>query len=451
MLDTLSDKLQGVLKNLKGEGRVSERHIEKAMREIRIALLEADVNFKVVKGFVAGVKEKALGQEVLKSLTPGQQVVKIVRDELMALFGDEAVPLQFAKTPPTVIMMVGLQGSGKTTSSGKLSLWLRKQGRRPMMVSTDVYRPAAIEQLAVVARELDVPVFESDDMDPVSRAEAAAREARNTGHDVLLIDTAGRLHIDEKLMDELERIRRSLGPKEILLVADAMTGQDAVKSAKQFDEWLDVSGVVLTKMDGDSRGGASLSINQVTGKPIKFIGVGEKYSALEVFHPERMAGRILGMGDVLSLIEKAEETVDEEQAERMLEKMRKDEFSLEDFRDQLRQLRKLGPLDELMGMLPNAGPLKGLDKVNLDEKQLSHTEAIINSMTPLERHNFKVINGSRRKRIAEGSGRPVSEVNRLLRQYADMRKMMKKMSKGMLGRIGKGALGKRLPKMNFPF
>ncbi len=444
MLESLSDKLQGVLKNLKGEGRVSEKHIAEAMRQIRIGLLEADVNFKVVKEFVSRVREQALGQDVLKSLTPGQQVVKIVRDELIRLLGGEATDIQFAKSPPTVIMMVGLQGSGKTTSSGKLALWLRKQGRRPLLVSTDVYRPAAIEQLSIVAKALDIPEFQSDDLDPDNRARAALREARNKGFDVVILDTAGRLHIDDALMDELERLHTILSPKEVLLVADAMTGQDAVNSAKAFDARLDLSGVLLSKMDGDARGGAALSIKQVTGKPIKFLGIGEKYSALEVFHPERLAGRILGMGDVLGLIEKAEEAVDEEQAVRLMEKMRRNEFTLEDFRNQLQQLRKLGPLEQVLGMLPKMGALKGLDKLNVDEKQLGHLEAIINSMTPRERDNFKVINGSRRKRIAMGSGRPVSEVNRLLRQYADMRKMMKRVSKGVMG-------GKRLPKLNFPF
>ncbi len=451
MLESLSEKLQKVLKDLRGEGRVSERHIDEAMREIRMALLEADVHFKVVKGFVARVKEQALGQEVMRSLTPGQQVVKIVRDELIELFGAEAVPLRFAKVPPSVIMMVGLQGSGKTTSTGKLALWLRKQGKRPLVVSADVYRPAAIEQLKVVARALDMPLYESEDMDPERRAAQALTEARNKGHDTLIIDTAGRLHIDDQLMQELERIRDRLEPCETLLVADAMTGQDAVKSARQFNRRLSLSGVLLTKMDGDTRGGAALSINQVTGCPVKFIGVGEKYSELEVFHPQRMAGRILGMGDVLSLIEKAEETVDEENAQRMLEKLQRNEFTLEDFRDQLKQIRKMGPLEEILGMLPQMGAMKGLGNLQVDEKELSHLEAIINSMTPRERAHAKLINGSRRKRIALGSGRPVSEVNRLLRQYADMRKMMKRMSKGLMGKLRRGALGKGLPKLNFPF
>jgi signal recognition particle subunit SRP54 len=444
MLESLSTKLQKVMRDLKGEGRISDRHIEESMREIRIALLEADVNFKVAKDFISRIKEKSLGQEVLNSLTPGQQVVKIVRDELVDLFGRESVGLTFAKFPPTVIMMVGLQGSGKTTTTGKLALWLKKNGHRPLVVSTDVYRPAAIEQLSVVARDVAVPVFEDSSLkDPVSLSRKALQQARNVGYDVLLIDTAGRLHIDETLMQELQEIQSTVEPKEILLVADAMTGQDAVNSAKEFDQRLQLSGVVLSKMDGDARGGASLSITTITGKPIKFIGVGERYEALEVFHPDRMAGRILGMGDVLSLIERAEEAVDEAQAEEMLKKLRRDEFTLDDFRDQLRQVRKLGPLQQVIGMLPQLGPFKGLDKVQVDEKQLLHIEAIINSMTPRERSHYKIINGSRRKRISQGCGRPVSEVNRLLKQYIQARKMMKQMSQGMLA--------KKFPKLNFPF
>jgi signal recognition particle subunit SRP54 len=444
MLESLSTKLQKVLRDLKGEGRVSDRHIEESMREIRIALLEADVNFKVAKDFIARIKEKSLGQEVINSLTPGQQVVKIVRDELIELFGRESVGLGFAKVPPTVVMMVGLQGSGKTTTTGKLALWLKKGGRRPLVVSTDVYRPAAIEQLAVVARDVGVPVFEdSTPKDPVALSRKALLQARNVGYDVLLIDTAGRLHIDETLMQELQHIQSTVEPKEILLVADAMTGQDAVNSAKEFDQRLQLSGVILSKMDGDARGGASLSITSITGKPIKFIGVGERYEALEVFHPDRMAGRILGMGDVLGLIERAEEAVDEAQAEAMIKKLRRDEFTLDDFRDQLRQVRKLGPLQQVLGMLPQTGPFKGLDKVQVDEKQLLHVEAIINSMTPRERANYKIIDGSRRRRISRGCGRPVSEVNRLLKQYMQARKMMKQMSQGFLG--------KKLPKLNFPF
>ncbi len=422
---------------------MSEKHLDQSMREIRLALLEADVHFKVAKQFIARIRDQALGQEVLRSLTPGQQVVKIVRDELVELLGGEAAGLRFAKTPPTVVLMVGLQGSGKTTSTGKLALWLRKQGRRPLMVSTDVYRPAAIQQLAVIGRELQLPVFEdSSEGGAVERARLSLGQCRNMGYDVLLVDTAGRLHIDEQLMEELKQLVELLEPQEILLVADAMTGQDAVRSAGQFDQQLDLTGVLLTKLDGDARGGAALSIKSVTGKPIKFAGLGEKYDALEVFHPERMAGRILGMGDILGLIEKAESVVDQENAERMLRKIRKNEFTLDDFLDQLRQLRRLGPLEKVLEMLPRAGPLKGLDGLNVDEKAVGHLEAIISSMTPRERYNYRIIDGSRRKRIARGSGRPVSEVNRLLKQYMQARKMMKRMSKGFLG--------KKLPDFNFP-
>ncbi len=434
MLDGLSSRLQHTLRNLKGEGRVSERHIQDTMREIRMALLEADVNFKVVKEFVATLREKALGRDVLESLTPAQQVIKIVRDELVDLLGRDPVPLEFKKQPPSVFMMVGLQGSGKTTTTGKLALWLSRKGRRPLVVSTDVYRPAAIEQLSIIGRAIDIPVFESESRDPVEIASEAWRHCRNMGYDSLIIDTAGRLHIDEALMDELERIRAEVEPQETLLVADAMTGQDAVNSASEFNRRMELTGVILTKLDGDARGGAALSIRAVTGTPIKFIGVGEKYDALEPFHPDRLAGRILGMGDILTLIEKAEEAADERQAQEVLDKIRKDQFTLEDFRDQLRQIRKLGPLEQIIGMLPQVGPLKGLDRLQFDEKQLNHFEAIINSMTPKERIHHKLIDGSRRKRIARGSGRPVSEVNRLIKQYVQARKMMKTMSKGLFGK-----------------
>jgi len=442
MLENLSTKLQKTLRDLRGEGRISERHIEASMREIRMALLESDVHFTVVKDFVSRVKEKALGQEVLGDLMPGQQVIKVVRDELTNLLGKETIDLKMSKVPPSVILLVGLQGSGKTTSTGKLAMWLRNQKHQPVLVSTDVYRPAAIEQLSIVAGEIDIPVYREDGRDPVQLATQALQHARNMGFDVLLVDTAGRLHIDMELMEELERITSAVNPTETLLVADAMTGQDAVNSAREFNQRLDLSGVILTKMDGDTRGGAALSIKAVSGRPIKFIGVGEKYDALEVFHPERMANRILGMGDVLSLIEKAEQVVDKEQAEQVLRKIQKNEFTLEDFRQQILQLRQLGPLEEIFKMLPQAGPLKGLDKVQVDEKQLGHLEAIINSMTLEERAHYKKINSSRRKRIARGSGRPVSEVNRLLKQYVQTKKMMKKASKGFLG--------KGLRKMNFP-
>jgi len=441
MFESLSERLQKTLRNLKGEGRVSDRHVQESMREIRMALLEADVHFKVVKEFVASLKEKALGEDVLKSLTPGQQVVKLVRDELVELLGKEPSELEFKKVPPTPIVLVGLQGSGKTTSTGKLAQWLSRQGRRPLMVSTDVYRPAALDQLRVIGEALELPVFESESRDPVQLAKEAFAHSRNMGFDVLLVDTAGRLHIDDALMTELEQIRRELSAEEVLLVADAMTGQDAVNSAAEFNRRMQLSGVILTKLDGDARGGAALSIREVTGTPIKFIGVGEKYEALEVFHPDRLAGRILGMGDVLTLIEKAEGVADEEQARVVMDKIRRDEFTLADFRDQLRQIRKLGPLEQVLGMLPKMGPLRGLDKVKIDEKQFAHLEAIINSMTPKERASYKVINGSRRKRIAKGSGRPVSEVNRLVKQFIQTRKMMKSVSKGFLG--------KKLPKLGW--
>lgn len=430
MLESLSQRLQKILRNLKGEARVSERHLEEALREIRLALLEADVNFRVVKDFVNRIREKALGREVLESLTPGQQVIKIVRDELVELLGREPVPLRFAKTPPSVVMLVGLQGSGKTTSAGKLAKWLTKRGRRPLLVSTDVYRPAALDQLRVVGKAVEVPVFEPDTKEALERARLALRHCRNTGFDTLVVDTAGRLHIDAELMEELEQLRSLLDPVEILLVADAMTGQDAVNSAGEFRRRLPLTGAILTKLDGDARGGAALSIRAVTDVPIKFVGVGEKYDAWEPFYPERLVGRILGMGDVLGLIEKAEETADREEAERLLKKLRRNEFTLEDFRSQLQQLRRMGPLEQVLGMLPQVGPFKGLGNLQVEEKRLVHYEAIINSMTPAERRNPKLINGSRRARIARGSGRPVSEVNQLLRQYQDVRKMMQAMMQG---------------------
>ncbi len=431
MFESLSARIQQTLKNLKGEGRVSEKHVEEALRDIRMALLEADVNFKVVKEFVGRVKERALGQQVMQSLTPGQQIVKIVRDELITMLGEQPANLSFRKTPPSVFLMVGLQGSGKTTTTGKLAAWLSRKGRRPLMVSTDVYRPAAIEQLSIIGRALDLPVFEDSGRDAVERAVRALQHCRTMGYDTLLIDTAGRLHIDDELMEELERIRSRVEPQEILLVADAMTGQDAVTSAGEFNRRMSLTGVILTKLDGDARGGAALSIRAVTGTPIKFIGVGEKYEALEPFHPDRLAGRILGMGDVLSLIEKAEEVADEQQAQEALRKLRRNQFTLEDFRDQLRQVRKLGPIEQLLGMLPQMGPLKNLGKIRVDERQFVHIEAIINSMTPAERSNYKILDGSRRKRISRGSGRPVSEVNRLVKQYIQTRKMMRRMTEDM--------------------
>src|SRR6266705_5797800 len=448
MFETLSDKLQRVFKNLRGEGKLSELHIEEALKEIRIALLEADVNFKVVKQFTDAVRSKALGQEVLQALSPGQQVVKIVRDELVEILGGTNVRINFASQPPTIIMLVGLQGSGKTTSSGKLAKWLEKGGHRPLLVSVDVYRPAAREQLKVIARDIAVKLWEGNPDDkPLELCEGAVREARNTAHDVVVIDTAGRLHIDETLMTELREIKEKVRPHEILFVADAMLGQDAVKSAQPFHEQLGFNGFILTKMDGDARGGAALSIRHVTGQPIKFIGVGEKYDALEPFHPERIVSRILGMGDILSLIEKAEERIDQKKSEEFAKKaLSADGFSLEDFRDQLRQVKKLGSLQSIVGMLPRIGPFAGLQNVadKVDEKELARVEAIINSMTPYERDHHESINGSRRKRIARGSGTNVQQVNQLLRQYAQMRKMFKSMSKsGFQKRLA----GMKLPGM----
>jgi signal recognition particle subunit SRP54 len=439
MLDNLSNKLQKILRNLTGHGRVSERHIEETTREIRNALLDADVHFKIAKDFVERVKQKALGQEVLESLTPVQQVIRVVRDQLIELLGGTQTELQFSKQPPSVFLMVGLQGSGKTTSTAKLAYWLTKNNHTPLLLSVDVYRPAAIEQLRVLCESNKLGYFDvPGDQNPISRAEQGLRHAQNSGYDVVLIDTAGRLHIDDEMMVELERIRKVAPPVEILLVADAMTGQDAVRSAKEFHDRLGLTGVILTKMDGDARGGAALSIKSVTGQSIKFVGTGEKADALEPFYPDRLAGRILGMGDVLSLIEKAEDTVDREQAAEMAEKIRKNEFTLDDFKDQLNQIRQMGPLDQLLGMLPNMGPLRGLNKMKVDEKELVYIEAIINSMTPQERRNHQIITGSRKKRIARGSGRPVSEINQLLKQYVESKKLMKMLSHGKMPRFLRG-------------
>jgi signal recognition particle subunit SRP54 len=439
MLENLSNKLQKILKDLRGQGRVSERHLEETTREIRNALLDADVHYKIAKDFVERVRGRALGQEVMDALTPGQQVVKVVRDELIGLLGGSQSELAFSKQPPTVYLMVGLQGSGKTTSTAKLGVWLTKNNHTPLLLSVDVYRPAAIEQLRVLCEANRLGYYDAPgNGDPISRADQGLRHARNSGFDVVLVDTAGRLHIDDEMMQELERIRRVAPPTEILLVADAMTGQDAVRSAKEFHDRLGLTGIILTKMDGDARGGAALSIKSATGQSIKFVGTGEKADALEPFYPDRVAGRILGMGDVLSLIEKAEETVDQEQALELAEKIRKDEFTLDDFRDQLRQIRKMGPLEQILGMLPNMGPMRGLNNLKVDEKELIHIEAIINSMTPRERAHHNLLNGSRRKRIARGSGRPVQEINRLLKQYVETRKMMKSLSRGIVPRMLRG-------------
>jgi signal recognition particle subunit SRP54 len=444
MFDSLSDRLQGVFRSLRGEARLTEETVDAALREIRMALLEADVNFKVVKAFIDRVRDKAVDKDVLKSLTPAQQVVAIVRDEMLALFGDTQGGLPPTQQRPRVILMLGLQGSGKTTTTGKLARWLTKQGRHPIVVSTDVRRPAAIDQLNVVAKQAGVRAHDpSGELDPVKRAAGALAEARNAGFDVVLVDTAGRLHIDDDLMTELQAIKAAVGPSDLLFVADAMTGQDAIKSAGEFNRRIGVSGVVLTKMDGDARGGAALSVVGVVGVPIAFVGSGERLQDLEPFHPDRVVSRVLGMGDVLSLIEKAEEAVSIEDAEKLEEKIRKNAFTLEDFRDQLRTIKKMGPIEQILGMLPGMGNLKEMAAARnqVDDSQLARVEAIINSMTPRERQNHQIINGQRRKRIARGSGTSVEEVNKLLKQFVQMQKMLKQLG-GMAG-LGKkgGGLG----------
>src|ERR671921_442521 len=452
MFESLSDRLQGVFRSLRGEGRLTEETVEAALREIRMALLEADVNFKVVKAFIDRVRDKAVDKDVLKSLTPAQQVVAIVRDEMLALFGDSQGGLPPTQVRPRVILMLGLQGSGKTTTSGKLGRWLTKQGKHPLLVSTDVRRPAAIEQLNVGGKQAGVRVHDpAGELDPVKRAAGALTEARNAGFDVVIVDTAGRLHIDDELMEELTAIQAAVSPTDRLYVADAMTGQDAIKSAGEFNRRVGVSGVVLSKMDGDARGGAALSVIGVVGVPIAFVGSGERLQDLEPFHPDRVVSRVLGMGDVLSLIEKAEEAVSLEDAEKLEKKIRLDEFTLEDFRDQLRTIKKMGPLEQILGMIPGMGNIKELaaNREKIDDKQLDRVEAIINSMTPKERRNHQLISGSRRKRIAKGSGTSVEEINRLLKQFVQMKKMLKAMG-GMAGIGGKkkGGLGMMKSLMN---
>ncbi len=452
MFENLTDKLQRVFKNLRGQGTLTEENISEALREIRVALLEADVNLNVVRDLIEHIREKAVGTEVLTALSPSEQVVKIVRDELIALLGKDTARFKFASQPPTVILMAGLQGSGKTTTSGKLAAWLKKGGHRPMLVSVDVYRPAAREQLKVVAKQVEVRLFEgktNDETADTALVERLAREARREavimGCDTLIVDTAGRLHVDEELMTEMEKLKKLLNPSEILFIADAMTGQDAVNSAQDFHKRLGLTGVVLTKMDGDARGGAALSIRHVTGQPIKFLGVGEKPDAFEPFHPDRIVGRILGMGDIMSLVEKAESTLDRKKSEELAKKaLLGDGFSLDDFREQLRQIKKMGSMESILKMLPSVGPFAGLQQAsaNIDEKQFVRLEAIINSMTPKERLNHEIISGSRRKRIAAGSGTTVQDVNQLLRQYAQMAKMFKQMGKGGLARqMMRGGLG----------
>ncbi|RLQ95769.1 signal recognition particle protein [Falsibacillus albus] len=426
----LADRLQNTIQKIRGKGKVNEADVKEMMREVRLALLEADVNFKVVKDFVKKVGERAVGQEVMKSLTPGQQVIKVVQEELTQLMGGEQSQIAVAKRPPTVIMMVGLQGAGKTTTTGKLANVLRKKyNRKPLLVAADIYRPAAIKQLETLGKQLSMPVFSlGDQVSPVEIAKQAVEKAKEEHHDYVLIDTAGRLHVDEALMDELKDIKEVTKPDEIFLVVDAMTGQDAVNVAQSFNEQLGISGVVLTKLDGDTRGGAALSIRAVTEKPIKFVGLGEKMDALEPFHPERMASRILGMGDVLTLIEKAQANVDEEKAKELEQKMRTMSFTFDDFLEQLGQVRSMGPLDDILKMLPGANKMKGIKDLQVDEKQINHVEAIIRSMTKHEKAHPETINASRRKRIAKGSGRTVPEVNRLLKQFEEMKKMMKQMS-----------------------
>lgn len=439
----LSSKLQETFKKLRGKGKLTEKDVKEAMREVKMALLEADVNYKVVKDFIKAVSERADGQEVMESLTPGQYIIKIVNEELVNLMGNTESKINVSGTPPTVIMFVGLQGAGKTTMAGKLALHLKKHNKKPLLVAGDIYRPAAIKQLQVLGAQIDVPVFSlGDKTSPVDIARAGIENAKKTSRDYVIIDTAGRLHIDTELMDELKNIKNSANPNEILLVVDSMTGQDAVNVAEQFNNMLDITGVILTKLDGDTRGGAALSVKAVTGKPIKFIGMGEKLSDIEVFYPDRMASRILGMGDVLSLIEKAQEAFDEKKAEELQQKMMTQQFTLEDFLDQMQQMKKMGPLKDLLKMIPGMDASK-LGDIQVDEREMAHTEAIIKSMTKKERVNPSIINASRKKRIAKGSGTTIQDVNKLLSSFEQARKMMKQ-----FGDVGKGM---KKGKMKFPF
>ena len=435
MFDALQDKFQRVFKALRGQAVLSDQLVDETLADVRLALLEADVNVKVVKDLLERVRVRARGEEVRESFSPAQEVVRIVRDELIQILGGDASLLTFSKEYPSIFLIVGLQGSGKTTTAGKLARWLATKRRRPILVSTDVYRPAAREQLAIIAKAVGIPCFEGAGLtSPIELALAARKDAADRGYDVLIVDTAGRLHIDEEMMQEVSELRTRLRPSEVLFVADAMIGQDAVRSAQEFHERLGTSGVILTKLDGDARGGAALSIRHVTGQPIKFIGVGEKYDALEIFYPDRIVSRILGMGDVLSLIEKAEQTIDKQKALEVQRKIVTDTFTLEDFRDQLRQMRKLGPVDQMMGMLPKVGIFKDAGKMRVDEQELVHIEAIIDSMTRRERNNHEIINGKRRKRIARGSGTTVQLVNQVLKQFVQTKKMMKTLGRGLFGR-----------------
>lgn len=439
--ESLADRLQTTFKFLKGKGKLNEKDIKDAMREVKLALLEADVNFMIVKKFIKKVSERAVGEDVMKSLTPGQMVIKIVNEELTALMGEKLEKLEFSSQPPTVIMLCGLQGAGKTTMAGKLGNFVKGKGKRPLLVAGDIYRPAAIKQLQVVGGQLDIPVFEMGQEDPRKIAKEALNEAQVKGYDVLIFDTAGRLHIDETLMDELSDIKNVINPHEILLVIDAMSGQDAVNVAETFDKKLDVNGVILTKLDGDSRGGAALSVRAVTGKPIKFVGVGEKLTDIEEFHPDRMASRILGMGDVLSLIEKAQQNIDEEKMKNLEAKMRKNEFDLEDFMEQLQQMKNMGPIGDLLKMIPGMNN-KAMKNIDVDEKEFLRLEAIIQSMTPSERRNPQIINANRRKRIAAGSGTTVNAVNKLLKQHAQTKKMMKQFNNPAFAKkMKKGGMG----------
>jgi signal recognition particle subunit SRP54 len=430
MFESFSSRIQGALQSLRGEVRLTPDHVESALREIRLALLEADVNFKVVTAFVDRVRDQAMDQAVLRSLTPAQQVTKIVRDELLALFGTAEGGLRKDAPTPRVVLLLGLQGSGKTTTSGKLGKWLIRQGRHPLMVSTDVRRPAAIEQLSVLGAKADVRVHAPDTMDPVARAKGAVAEAKAKGFDTVIVDTAGRLHIDDDLMNELQAIKEAVQPSDLLYVADAMTGNDAIKSAGEFNRRIGVTGVVLTKLDGDARGGAALSVVSVVGVPIAFVGSGERLEDLELFHPDRIVSRLLGMGDVLSLIEKAEQAIDQSEAEQLEEKLRKNQFTLDDFRSQLKTIRRMGPLESVLGMIPGLGNVKQLAENKPDETQMSRVEAIICSMTPAERRDHTLINGSRRKRIAAGSGTSVEDVNRLLKQFTEMRRVLQMIGQG---------------------
>ena len=450
----LAEKLSNAFKKLKNKGKLSEADVKEAMREVRLALLEADVNYKVAKDFTAKVTERAVGQDVMESLTPGQMVVKIVDEELTALMGGDNARLEFASKPPTVIMLCGLQGSGKTTHAGKLALMLKNQNHRPMLVACDIYRPAAIDQLKVVGGKAGVPVFEKGTQSPVKTAREAIKHAKDYGNDIVILDTAGRLHIDEALMDELKDVKAEVNPDEILLVIDSMTGQDAVNVAKSFNEKLEISGVILTKLDGDTRGGAALSVKAVTGKPIKFAGTGEKQEDLEVFHPDRMASRILGMGDVLTLIEDAQSKIDQKKAEQMTQRMMSNKFDFNDLNDQFEQIKKMGPLKGILAKIPGIG--NQLDGINIDDRQIDWIQAIILSMTPAERENPSLLNPSRKRRIAAGSGRSVEEVNRLIKQLEQMQKMMKQVKKTTKSMKGKKKKMKRLPGLggmpmgNFP-